>query len=285
MNEYGFSKTSVELNDKNGIEYADRALSIDPNLALALAVKSKIKLYSTEFLRKKYDISQIINDFKKALQIEPHNPSTLNWIGLAYQILGYHKQALEYYSLCVNYEPRYTPCLTNTMNTHQILGNYKKAVNLYREGLSNGLLDVSKAPFWALAKLNNELAFVSGLNAPGLFPRWHRNGEIYLAYKNSTLDHSELAKAADEFLLEKDKTVESWPLMLAPLGFHNPNEKLYVYVFGGIQKDINSPRIKTYIKQSGIYDYWVSYGYPPQCRPLPDSKVKGDFECSNDPLE
>jgi len=275
MHEYGFSDTSIALNDKNGIEYADRALSIDSNLALALAVKSKIKLNSTEFLRKKYDITQIINNYKKALQIEPHNPSTLNWIGLAYQFLSYHKQALEYFTLCVEYEPRYTPCLANSATTNQLLGNYEVAVNLYREGLSNGVLELSDAPFWALAQLNNELAFVSGLNAPYLFPRWHRNGELFQAYKNPSVDHSELVNAAYEYLSEKAKTVEFWPVILAPLGFHNPEGELFVDVFGGIQKDLNSIRIKTYIKKAGIYEYWQTYGYPPQCR----AKDNDDFEC------
>ncbi len=280
MHEYGFSDTAVELNDKNGIHYADRALNIDSNLALALAVKSKIKLNATEFLRGKYDVAKIINNYNKALQIEPHNPSTLNWIGLAYQFIGFHKQALEYFSLCVEYEPRYTPCLSNSVTSNQSLGNYKVAVDLYRDGLSNGVLEISDTPFWALANLDNELAFVSGLNAPFLFPRWHRNGELYQAYKNPSLDHSELTKAAYEYLSEKSKTVEFWPLVLAPLGFHNPSEELFVDVFGGIQKDINSLRIKTYIKEAGIYEYWKNYGYPPQCRPLSDSKIKDDFECN-----
>jgi len=275
MLEYGFSNIPVELNDKNGIQYADRALSLDPNLALALAVKSKIKLNATEFLREKYDVSQIIKNYKKALEIEPHNPSTLNWIGLAYQFLGFHKQAIEYFTLCVEYEPRYTPCLANLAITNQLLGNYEVAVRLYSEGLSNGVLELSDAPFWALAQLNNKLAFVSALNALSVFPRWHRNGEFYRAYKSPSLDHSELAKAAYNYLPDKAKITWFSQLVFTPLGYHDPSKELFVDVFGGIQKDINSPRIKTYIRKSGIYDYWEAQGYPPQCRAIGDD----DFEC------
>ena len=36
-------------------------------------------------------------------------------------------------------------------------------------------------------------------------------------------------------------------------------------------------QFKSYVRESGIHDYWQQAGYPPQCRPLGDD----DFECES----
>lgn len=279
MYEYGFSKTPVEQNDIKGLKFANKALSIKPNMALALAVKSKIRLNANEFLRSHYDYTEIINDYKKALSIDPHNPSTLNWIGLAYEVLGFREKALEYFNQCIDYEPRYAPCVGNAIQMNNTIGNYKIAVNLYRDNLSIGVIELGDAPFFALAQLNQQLAFISALNAPYFFPGWHRNGEIYQAYKNPQLDHAELTKAAYETLSEESKKLLWWRFVLSPLGYANAPNHDYIDVFGTKHKNIDNPKIKSYIKEAGIYDYWQQHGYPPQCRALPKSKIKDDFVC------
>jgi hypothetical protein len=36
-----------------------------------------------------------------------------------------------------------------------------------------------------------------------------------------------------------------------------------------------SAEFKSFIRDSGVFDYWQQVGFPPQCRPVGDD----DFEC------
>ncbi len=275
MLEYGYSETSLEENDKNGIEFADKALAINPNSALALAVKSKIKLNANEFFRGEYDYHEIIEGYNKALAIDPNNPSTLNWIGLAYQLVGFQDKALEHFNHCIKNEPRYTPCVGNYVFTQNTIGNHKVAITKYTENLRDGVLSLRNAPFSSLATEGHEMAFLSALNSPDLFNGWHRNGEIYQAYRNPQFDYTELTKAAYDYLSKEAKKMYYWQFVLTPLGFLMSENVEYIDTFGTKHKDINHPKIKAYLKKAGIYDYWQQHGFPPQCKP----KGADDFEC------
>jgi hypothetical protein len=130
-------------------------------------------------------------------------------------------------------------------------------------------------PFLALAQTNQELVFMAGLNSPDLFVGWHRNGEIYQAFKNPQLDHTELSRSAYEYLSERNKKILYWPFVLRPLGFISAKSDNDYAVFRTNHKNINHVKVKAYIKEAGIYDYWQQHGYPPQCLPLGED----DYEC------
>ncbi|MGJ8664616.1 MAG: hypothetical protein ACSHWU_13245, partial [Marinicella sp.] len=273
-NQYGFTQLSIDETDQKGIEYANNALNLDPNSVLALAVKANILFTANVALRGTHDYADILSDFNKALSIEPKNATTLLWAGTVYQHLGFVEEALQLFRQCIENEPLYRPCVGNYIFQNEYQGNYDLAVATYLEYLSKGVITRSFSPSFSLAALNQELAFILGVNSDEYFKGWSRNDEIYQAYKNQESDHSELIDEAANWAKHNNIDENYWSTILAPIGYE-PTPEIIVYPFYTMYKNINSDRIKNYLIRSNVVTYWRQHGFPPQCRPIGDD----DFEC------
>lgn len=278
MDEYGYSKISRQESDQAGLDYANHALTLDQNTALAYAVKAKIRMNANEQLRGQFDYAEIIADFNKSLALDPHNASTLNWLGLTYQHLGFLEQSAESYNKCIEYEPRYNPCYANLLFLTSFRGHDEISLQLLSDGLSIGVLDVSDVPFRVLARHDLSIAFMMALNTEPYFQGWHRIGEIYQAFQNLEADHSKLLKDATAYISNKPR----WQLgfqrfILTPLGYFNPEYSLDPFLYEYRLTSENFLLFKQHIKKSGTFKYWQEHGYPPICRAIGDD----DFECDN----
>jgi len=273
-NEYGFTQLPHDETDQKGIEYANQALSLDPNSVLALAVKADILFKANVELRGTHDYAGILSDFNKALSIEPKNATTLLWTGTVYQHLGFVEEALQFFRQCIESEPLYRPCIGNFIFQNEYQGKYELAVASYLKYLKLGVITRYHSPAVSLAALNQELAFILGINTEEYFKGWSRNGEIYQAYKNPELDYSELINEAVNWANENNKDEKYWSTILSPIGYE-PSTEIIVYPFYVVYENINSSQIKTYLRNSNVVTYWRQHGFPPQCKPLGED----DFEC------
>ncbi len=273
---YGFSTTSQEQADINSVELANRALKIDPNNVLALSTKAFSRLEANIRMRGQFDYAEIIKDLRKALVIEPKNTTTILWLGATYQILGFVEEAILLNKQCIDYEPRYRPCVSNYLSGQEYQGNYQIAADIYLDNIGTGLLSELEAPLEALVHLNQKIAFLMAINTPNFFKGWTRNEEIYQAYKNPQFDYSELINDAIHWASKKEPKPLSVDSILIQIGYEpNPKQTSGYEIFLYRPKDINSVVIKKYIKDTGVFSYWQKHGYPPQCRPLGED----DFEC------
>lgn len=276
LNEYGYTDTSFDEVIRQTTEYADRALELDPTRATAIAAKAMVRSTAVEMLLAQYDYAEILAEFDRALAIEPGNTSALNWRGNSHHFVGNLDAALRDHKTCVDLDPYYVPCVENWLAGLMLQGRDAESLLAYKDALNQGLVKLEYAPFPALARLGEELAFKSAMNHPGLLLGWRQHDELYNAYRDLSGDHSALAESVLNF---GDSLVEIDPSVIRsialPLGAHDLLPVAYFLWDESSKYYRRSPQFKAYIKESGVLDYWQQQGFPRQCR----ATGADDFEC------
>lgn len=275
MGAYNYTEMTVEQQKKKLFEYADIALALEPNSAMAIA--SKALAHSDDLLNKnaKADINQIVTDFKTALKIEPKNGSALNWYGLLLQTMGFLEQALDNFELCMKYEPYYTPCVENSIGILSELGRDNEVMALLLNSLNQGVLRIDALPLSTLARLDMEVMFKLATNQDALLRGWPGHDKLYQAFKNPEKNHQPLLMDIEQYLKSKPaKIAQNIDIMLNPLGREPQVSTIGMW---GRQNHRGRQKVgfKEFIKNSGIYEFWQANGFPSQCRPLDNN----DFEC------
>ncbi|WDI32173.1 hypothetical protein PUV54_03075 [Hyphococcus flavus] len=276
--EYGYAPmTDWDEHVRKNREFADRALSLDPDNAIAIAAKANARSISAQKMHSKEDFADIISEFKRALAINPRDGSTLNWLGLTYNTVGERERGLEQFQACLKYEPFYAPCAENIYDAQAALGMADEAWASYQHSLDKGLVTTSWTNFGLLAKYDNAVAFKIAANKEGMLQGYRRHDELYDAFKNIDADHGELAKDALSFarLKNQDSPGENLALLLTPLGAYDLTPLPAVTWLPELRNYRQSEQFKNYIRRSGVYDYWRKVGFPPQCKP----RGENDFAC------
>ena len=276
MNEYSYSDLPHQELERRGVEFAERALAIEPESATAIAALANIRARAVEDLRAAHRIADIIRDFERALAIEPRNASALNWLGLKLSHVGDMEAALESFRRCVEYEPLYAPCVENEYEALLTLDRHEEAFEHYQSALEKGLMTSQYVNFSLLAHFDQKTAFMLASNQSLWLSGWRRHEEIYDAYQNPDEDHRALVEDILRFVAEK-KGDESGYLanLLIPIGAHDLLPFPVLFWGDGYVRYRQSPQFEAYIRESGVYDYWREVAFPPQCRQVGDD----DFEC------
>jgi len=274
--EYGYSGLSIDEADQLGNEFAERALALEPRSATALAVIAKVDGNAADSLRRKANLASVFAQFDQALEIEPRNASALLWRGLRYLLVGDLDASLNDFTKCLEYEVYYTPCVENYYTVLAAMGRDEEAITAYLEGLNTSTVKVAYAHLPLLARLDEEIAFKSATNVGNLLQGWRRHGELWLAYQNPEQDHAELIESVRGYLDNKKGAYENIAeYIVQPLGtgWRIPDRLL---LWDASMKHYRqTSEFKSYIRESGVYEYWQVAGFPPQCRPVD----KNDFEC------
>ena len=274
--DYGYTETPMDEIIRLTTEYANRALELDPTRATAIAAIASAKNAAVEALHTQYAWEEIIADFDRALVIEPDNTSAMLWRGGVYLTLGDLDSALQDYQTCIDLEPLYTPCVENVFLVLMSLGRDEEAVEVFRQGLDQGLVKLEYAPNASFARLGQELAFKMSMNHPHVLLGWHQHDELYNAYRNLQADHSKLAESIIDHTAGRsgiDPTIAD--KIVVPLGAYDVRPASY-YMWDESHKNYRrSPQFKQHMKATGALDYWQEHGFPSQCRPVGND----DFEC------
>ncbi len=276
MKEYGFADWPFATIQEKVNRYADQALTLNPNSALALAAKANTRSWgaSHEFVTQDYHL--IMTDLIRASELDPNLPSPINWLGLTYAATGQVELSIKTFDQCQKRHPNFAPCIENRYDMYVSSGDYETAWKLFNEALEQGTTTGYWINFTLLAKRQERTAFLLVAGAPKLLQNWHRVAEVYDAYQNLDLDHSEML--TDLLAFTKNKPSFDWTYasnLLVPLGAHDlvpfePSMWGEEYV-----KYRQSEPFKKYIKGTGIFNYWNQHGYPPPCRAVGTE----DFEC------
>ena len=275
MTEYRYSKASAEETEQRTIEFANRALAINPQSATAIAVLANMRMNAAEGRRQRTDYDVIFADFERALAIDPQNASALNWRGLAYSFVGNLTASLASFSRCLEIEPYSFPCLSNRVGVLGALGRDADALVAYRRALDTG--SASLIFGWAfLARTGQETAFKFGTNSPRVLLGWRRHDELYQAFRHPDRTYPELIADIRKFDERKATRIPNLGELLVPLGAYDLTPSLDLIwdpSFAGYRR---SEQFKDKIKGSGVYDYWRKHGFPPQCR----AAGADDFACN-----
>jgi TolB-like protein len=276
MVSYGFSKVSTDQADRKGLEFAERALEIEPRSAMALAVIARTKGSAAERLQTKQNLAEIVALFDRALEIDPRNASVLLWRGRLYMLVGDLEKALNDFATCLRYEPYYVPCTENHFSVLAEMGRDEESRDAYLKALNISTTKSRFAHFASLARLGEELVFKAVTNHPTLLRGWRRHDELWNAYRNPDQDHGELIESMRSYMEpEGDMTVENFEFFVHPLGndWRIPSNSLLWDA--SMKRYPQSNAFKSYIHESGVLEYWQKVGYPPQCWPVGED----DFEC------
>ena len=274
--EYGYSSASPTDVEQRVVEFANRALAINPQSALAIAALGKWRMTDAQTRRKPGDYAAIIADFERALAIDPRNASALNWRGLIYADVGNLEVALASFNRCLEIEPYYTPCMSNQVEILASLGRDKEALAAYRNGLDTGSVSFYFA-FHLLARMGEEHAFKAATGSPNLLLGWRRHDELYEAHRHPERSYPDLVADIRKFSATKTKPITDADLaeLIGPLGFYDITPTPAVFwdaAFAGYRR---SEKFRTTVKNFGVYDYWRKNGFPRQCRAV----GADDFAC------
>jgi TolB-like protein/tetratricopeptide (TPR) repeat protein len=274
--EYGYSSASPTEVERRLVEFANRALVINPQSALAFAALGKLKMTNAQDRRKPGDYDAIIADFERALAIDPRNASALNWRGLVHADVGNLEVALASFNRCLEIEPYYTPCMSNQVEILASLGRDREALAAYKKAFDRGFVSFYFA-FHLLARTGEETAFKAATGSPNLLLGWRRHDELYDAHRHPERTYPELIADIRRFSAAKAKPLTAADLaeLIGPLGFHDITPTPAVFwdaAFAGYRR---SEKFKTTVKNFGVYDYWRKHGFPSQCRAV----GANDFAC------
>ena len=112
--EYGYVlEPTSQRSRERARELAGEALALDPDNALAFGVIGLSRQSDLGQGIGDWSYSQVMDQFNRALEIEPGNLSVLNWRGLSYLTMGYFEDAERDFRHCRENEPTYAPCRTN----------------------------------------------------------------------------------------------------------------------------------------------------------------------------
>jgi TolB-like protein len=279
--EYGYSELAPDETDILTLDYVDRALSLEPRSATALAARGKMRMNANRDLRgEPNDWAMIIADFDAALAIDPDDPAALNWRGLAWRSLGRIEQAMQDFQACQRAEPMNSPCWVNACYISAERGDHESAIDCHQAGLARGVVNDPLLMVESMAMVGNRYAFLTAVNAPGALPGWDRYDDLYNALRAPGEDHSELRRALQQKLDQLPEIAFFGGIELYnTLGGENPGQVGFGWGAGQVNLR-RSAAFADFVRGSGILAYWQEYGFPAQCRPVP-AQGEGDdgFEC------
>jgi adenylate cyclase len=275
--EYGYTALSRDEHERRGVEFAEKALSLQPDSGMALATLANLRLLATRQLRQRHDLDAIIRDLERAVELDPHNSSALNWLAMSLGQVGRLEDALQTLGRCVEVAPRFGPCRENYYDVLWGLGRPDEAFARMQEAMADGAVVSEYVNFALLAHFEEQLAFMALANQSKWLPGFPRQRDVYEAYRNLDGDHAELLAELLEFRSTRPADAPSYlNLLLVPLGAFDLLPDWAMLVWGPEYAAYRrSAQFHEYMRESGALDYWHEHGYPPQCRPLGAE----DFAC------
>ncbi len=277
LGEYTDTPLGVDELALRGIEYADRALSLAPESALAIAVKANIRSRESQAGRARHDLAGVIEDLERSLAIDPNSTDALNWLGITWAHVGQPEKALEVFERCVRIDPLASACSENEYDTLYGLGRHEEAWQRYLDSLDRGATTSLWTNFTMLARAGEKAAFLFASNQARYLPGWNRHEALYEAHRDLGADHGELLRDIRAFASREDIALDNGyvTLLLTPLGAHDLKPFMALAYGEEYRRHRQSPEFKQRIRDGGVYDYWRTHGFPEMCQPVePD-----DFRC------
>ena len=256
-------------------EAAETAISLNPDSSLALAVLGSLAS------DREYDLLRAAEYYDAAIEKDPNIASTWLWIGLDLMTVGYLDDAMAAFEKCIDIDPGYQNCRQHLSRAHMYIGDMETAHRIHDETLehlfyagSMALVsDYVRSGHRNLALLIADISLGSD-GAPVI--EWIR------AIENPDGDHSAgFARLKDwEARTDTGRTIATEPILLLTFRAYDematePLLARFALWHPDGDEFRTTPQFKAIIRKVGVYEYWQTRGFPPQCKPVGDD----DFEC------
>jgi tetratricopeptide (TPR) repeat protein len=266
-------RPQIELEDQSNA-FAEQALALDPNSAMALAVRALNQLNALQYRAQPVDFIAVMADFDRALKIDPRNPSVRNWRGVSHAAVGHFREALEDFEACVSADRDYTPCVSNRMYVLSALGESARAYELFQEGLERGNMSQIRMALPMLARLGKRTEFLMITNTMSELQTWRDHDALYRMYQDPGGDHDRVLESLAELARGSSSNFGWLPTQrAASLTFRTaPTMTLWDPAALPFRR---TPAFNDYVTRSGILEYWREAGFSPFCEPVGET----DFRC------
>jgi TolB-like protein len=258
-------------------EAAEKALALDPNLSMPLAVLGSVAM-SADF-----DFISSVDYLNAAIEKDPKNTTAWLWLGIRQYSLGFFQEAMESLRECLAIDPGYLNCRQHLAHVYLIIGDADTALELNEVAMENVFDSMSEAfiPEY-VRRGHRNLAIriadnrMGSAGAPVV--------EIIRAVENPGGDNS----AGYARLKNWEKQTRTGQTIARAIPFswiyfgvwdelaENPGQYPYMYWHPDSHEFRKTDVAKIVIRESGVLAYWQARGFPPQCRPV----GKDDFACT-----
>jgi arylsulfatase A-like enzyme/Flp pilus assembly protein TadD len=126
------------------VKVLDKAISIDSGFSSSYNNKGNAHLSLFLNTKNDHDLQEALNNYRKAVEINPKDAVAYNGLGAAYRQSGNMEKAVESWEKSLSFDPHYGLPLYNLGYTHMKMGNHKKALDylthymeLYQNSLSH----------------------------------------------------------------------------------------------------------------------------------------------------
>ena len=257
------------------IEAAEKALSLNPDLSMPLAVLGLVMVDADG------GMFGGLEYYAAALEKDPKNTSAWLWQGLGQMVGGFIDEAIVSLNQCLAIDTGYQNCRQHLARAHMIKGDVETALKLNNETIehllnstndafvsayvrngqrylalyiADGRLGSAGAPVieWIRAIENPDADNSAGLARLKEWERQTSSGE-----KLSLASHLFLSFRAYDELLE-DRRMATYAI------WHPDGDEFRT-----------TPQFKALVHSMGLFEGWKLRGFPPQCKPIGDD----DFEC------
>ncbi|MCH7807503.1 MAG: hypothetical protein IH995_10275 [Proteobacteria bacterium] len=257
----------------------DRALELDPDLAMAVAMKGFIAFQEKQW-------RGVFGPMKRALELEPKNETIWLWYGVQLSTMGYLEEALVANRRAYEIAPATGVNAGWLGIVYSSIGQQEQAHRFVDEAISlgwgyaystkaellirEGNFAGAKQAYHNFLKNFNEPEngldiFVDALQDPALRPKARAVLGGYLQqrlYLSSLFGGALLGDAS--VVMEFLETVSN-----------NANAEHIFITAPSYRKVYNDPVFKDYLRKNGLVEFWRENGWPDYCKPVGDD----DFEC------
>jgi adenylate cyclase len=255
-------------------EAANRALELNPELSMPMAV------LATLMETREKDVVASLALYEDAIARDPKNTTAWLWKGILFDFAGFMDEAIEAFQQCLAIDPGYLNCKQIMAKSYLSKGDTETALRLHSETLESTFHSTSYAFVPTYVRTGHRLLAVHIADAK----LGHDNAPVIewiRAIENPDGDNSAGYARLKDWERRTDTGIDLHSIYNVFLTFRDYDELVaedgagWVSWLPEAEEFRASPQFKQLILDSGIFDFWQSYGFPPQCRPVGDD----NFEC------
>ena len=265
-----YPEIDTEALTSRALEAAERALALDPKLAMPWAVRGLLMQYKLPV-----PFAETLALFDRALIADPAQASVFLWRAITWVNLGFLDRALADLDACLAVDPAYGNCVRWKALTMAYMGDDALAFELFERGVATGFVGNRSDTFIERLVASGDRLTAMLLMRENRFPPELQQAIIAAieqdqppAHLDALLErHADLDGPTLHFLLRAYDRAAAWEGRIITL----------VVQWDPIHAAFrNSPAFRTILDKQSVPDYWREHGYPPQCRPRGDD----DYECA-----
>jgi adenylate cyclase len=255
-------------------EAANRALELNPDLSMPMAV------LATLMETREKDVVAGLALYEDAIARDPKNTTAWLWKGILFDFAGFMDEAIEAFQQCLAIDPGYLNCKQIMAKSYLSKGDTETALRLHSETLESTFHSTSYAFVPTYVRTGHRLLAVHIADAK----LGHDNAPVIewiRAIENPDGDNSAGYARLKDWERRTDTGIDLHSIYNVFLTFRDYDELVaedgagWVSWLPEAEEFRASPQFKQFILDSGIFEFWRSYGFPPQCRPIGDD----NFEC------